>query len=178
LPLSNEVMVELLERHYCERYDLRKHDAEERDQSHRFTFSQTVSGALDWQRCEFSSDYGLYRWTGPGTSAVIDLDRLHGCDILLRVGLIGALNTDLVNSLKLVVNKEPIPLQRYQEESGVIVCESIVPRTLAEHAPFLNLVIQTAGMISPHDADPKNPDQRLLGVAVVWIEQKPDGTKE
>jgi hypothetical protein len=177
-PLSTQALFELLENHYRDRFRRRHEKDITSPGQRRFNFDQPIESGLGWHRCETSPVHGSFRWTGPGTTASLDLVRFASGDIELRIGIIGTLIPELLESLLIYVNSVPVGFQRRQEAGEVLILEMVVPRVLVDKEPFLRITFHTGAIGSPHSTDPNNPDPREIGIAVSWIEQSQNNFKD
>jgi len=168
-PLSDEILVSLLDKHYQAR--LLARTGPRTESSSRFTFDQTVSGGFGWQRREVSPAHGPFRWTGPGNESSIDLAPLTGGDIQLRVGVCDSMSQNFLEELKITVNEEALPCQRTSSDDGLTIFEVEARGALISTRPFLRVGLITPKTRSPQSIDSGNPDSRQLGVAINWIEQ-------
>jgi hypothetical protein len=129
-----------------------------------------------WHRREPSSlDGSTFRWTGPGTRSTMDVAILPAADLRVTIRLINALAQDIYDSFALRANAEPVPLDLIEGRSSVRVLQGVIPRAVLERAQdgILRLEFLTSRTMSPRDRDSSNPDDRLVGVAVNWIDVSP-----
>jgi hypothetical protein len=170
LPLPLAVMRDLLEKHYEVRFQ----------QSHRpvsalsFTFDQPISGAAHWQRLEDIPGHGLCRWTGPGIQSSLDFALSSDNDLMIRFRILMGITPEVLNSLRLRVNGEPIPLRKTRDETGAFVFEGRIFRAiLAKGKGPMRLLFEVAHTVAPSAIDPDNQDSRQLGVLFNRIEITP-----
>jgi hypothetical protein len=130
-------------------------------------FDQVVQGQ-QWHRREWLDDeQGYFRWTGPGAQANIDF-WLQPQDYQLRLRIINATSTELLDELQLLVNDQL--LNWHSEDQGVVrVLTAQCPAKWVAPNGLFRLSLQVNDMISHRDAFGSD-DDRLVGVAVHWIQ--------
>lgn len=155
---------DLLERHYqlcC----AQKHPPIE---TLYFTFDQAMRGT-SWHAAESHPVYGTYRWTGPNPESSIDLPLAAEHDLAIEFSVIHAIAPDILESLSLSVNGEPIALTARKGKEGATVFEGTIPRSaLSKNVGFTRLVFRVNRVVSPESLDMNN-DPRKVGVAINYI---------
>jgi hypothetical protein len=172
LPLPQDDMVALLEAHYRQRFIQRQVGESPFSGQTRFTFDSPAPSAAGWQRREVSPIHGPFRWTGPGTTASLDLPRPDNTDLTLQVAVIAASRPELLDCLRVLIYQEPLPCRRLDGQGDEIIFEVDVPARLAGQEPFLRLSFETQSTAPLRIADPARADPRHVGIAVKWIEWK------
>ena len=165
LPLAPEVLVELLERHYVARFS-RRHPTWSGQQ---YTLDNPLEGASGWYDVEYASAHGAYRWTGPDSQAWLDVPRPSDGELRIRLRVLGAITPEILNSLCLTVNEQPLALSQTQDAAGAIIFEGRIPGAVAARRPFLRLCLSVERTLAPCQIE-HNQDSRQLGVALNWIE--------
>jgi hypothetical protein len=160
----------LLEHHADQRY---RELNQPSGQTVSFNFNQPLRGT-GWQRREYPlDDPTSYRWIGPEPVATLDLPVKTDADLCIEFQLIctGATTPEVVNSLKLAVNGHPIPTSLLQGDRDRRLLQAQVPqRVLQNHRPFTNLQFEVARTLALNSINPENPDQRLVGLALNFIQ--------
>lgn len=171
-PIPPEILFELLEIHYRERFRQRHAKDSAPSGLQRFTFDEPIDSSLGWQRLESFADKGSYRWTGPGNTASVDLPPVAISDIDVEIGMTAARKPELLTGMRVFVNNTELSGQYLPKESEISIYKMVVPRILVEKQPYLRICLQTDAPGSLHELEPDNPDSRQVGVAVSWIEQR------
>jgi hypothetical protein len=172
-PLPLETLHELLEKHY-ERRAAKRYERQQRS-SFQFKFDQAFEG-LNWHLPEISPELGFIRWSGPGTQSTLDFPLAHHNDLLIQFRILTALAPDILESLRLTVNDQPIRLSRRPDPAGAgaIIFQGRIPRATLQRRPgFTRLAFEVNRTLSPQTLDPHSPDERRLGVLFNWIDIYP-----
>ena len=136
----------------------------------RFEFDQAQPG-LEWQGVEHDPRHGTFQWSGPATSSSLRLPLVNDRDLEITFRVLHWLAPDVVDSLRLEVNGEPVALTRRTDESGAALFVGRLPAAalaLSSGAP--RLTFRVSRTVSPADLDPASGDRRRLGLAFNWIE--------
>lgn len=139
----------------------------------RFELEQAQPG-LEWQGIERDPRHGTFQWSGPATSSSVHLPLVNDQDLEITVRVLHWLAPDVVDSLRLEVNGEPVALNRRTDESGAALFDGRLPAAalaLSSGAPRLTFRVNRT--VSPVELDPASGDRRRLGVAINWIEVRP-----
>jgi hypothetical protein len=139
----------------------------------RFQLDQAQAG-LEWQGVEHDPRHGAFQWSGPATSSSVHLPLVNDRDLEITVRVLHWLQRDILDSLRLEVNGEPVALTRRTDESGAILFEGRLPAAalaLSSGAP--RLTFRVSRTVSPVELDPASGDRRRLGLAFNWIEVRP-----
>ena len=158
----------LLEKHYERRY------AELPTpllQSVDLKFNQVISG-WGWHFREGSPEAGTaFRWTGPGTVSTLDLPLATDKDLVIKFRIIGAVTSDILESLTLKVNDDIIELITLYQKETVTIFQGFIPYfKLISDKSFTRLTFQVTRTISPHSIAPSNLDVRPVGLAFNWLQ--------
>lgn len=178
-PLSSEVMQELLDKHYVQCYTERHRTA----QSINLLFDQIIPGA-GWHLPIHHPEYGVFRWTGPGPRSTLDLPLATDNDLLIKFSVIkfAFLTTaapDVLDSLKLSVNNQPILLTKTTTKTGTIVFEGHIPRSvLTTNRGFSRLTFEVSRTVPARTLNPGSNDERLLGLPFNRLEIQPAPAKQ
>ena len=159
-----QMIYELLERHYNNRF------AESKDPVHsiEYDFSKSMYGS-GWYAREVLSDGNIFRWTGPDTVSTIDFPLAMNEDYKIQFCVVMCLSQDIVESLRLKVNKINIDLSLQQNE-GKIIFEGVIPKSsLNGEKNFIRFSFEVNHTVSPHSINPDSADKRMLGVALDLI---------
>ena len=169
LPLSKEVMVELLDAHYRRRFVERNSAVP----TFKFRFDRKISG-WNWQVLEQDPVHGAFRWSGPGRCATLDLPLAATSDIWLRFSVARAITEEVLASLVVKVNDEQIQVGRRRLENGATICEGYVPQAVLVARPgCVRVSFEVAKTVMPLEVIPDSEDDRLLAIAVNWVEVEP-----
>jgi hypothetical protein len=154
---------DLLDAHY----QAKGHRPLARDVDYRF--NQVLQGQ-QWHRREWlDAEQGYFRWTGPGPVSDIDFWVQPG-DQQLTMRLINATSTELLDDLQLSVNGHRLPWE--STDQGVVrVLTAAIPGSQVQANGLLRLSISCSAVRSHQEAFGSD-DERLVGVAVHWIQLK------
>ena len=163
--LTVEQLAALLEKHYDQRYrELTITPSE----AVSYDFNQPLRGD-GWQRREYPlDDPTSYRWIGPSPVATLDLPVATQTDACLEFQVIctGATTPEILNSLKLSVNQQPIPFSLLQGDRDCRLFQAQLPQHVMQSSrPFTNLRFEVSQALSLNSINPINPDTRLVGLA-------------
>ena len=167
----------LLELHYDQRYrSLRLAPAE----AVSYDFNQPLRGD-GWQRREYPlDDPTSYRWIGPKPVATLDLPVATQADACLEFQVIctGATTAEILSSLKLSVNQQPMPFSLLQGDRDCRLFQAQVPQSVMQSSrPFTHLRFEVNQTLSLNSINLINPDTRLVGLAFNLINIFPAALK-
>jgi Glycosyl transferase family 2 len=139
----------------------------------RFDFDQLLPG-FEWHGPQRHETHGIYQWTGPGTRSSLHLPLTNDRDLALSFCVMYALAPDVIESLRVSVNDEPVPLTRESEPDGAWVFRAILPaQALARSEGAPRLTFEVNRVVVPARVDRTSTDERALGVAISWLEIGP-----
>ena len=175
--LTSDRLITLLERHYEQRYADRNLPLSRR---FFYDFSQPLRG-MGWQRREYPPEGGIpYRWMGPTTEATLDLPKLTELadETLLEFNVIMTQATapDIVESLTVAVNEQPIPLKTLHSDRSEGVCyfQGTIPRAvLQSDRPLTEVKFQVDRVVSLKEMNPLISDTRLVGLVINCVQILP-----
>jgi hypothetical protein len=146
---------------------------EERTDRLRFDFGQTLPG-FEWHGAERDPRHGLFQWSGPSLRSSLHLPLVGDRDLTITFGVINAAAPDVLESLRLEVNGEPVALTRRSRKSyGYRFTGRLPAAALARSAGAPRLTFVVSRTIEPKILDPASGDRRKLGLAFHDIEIKP-----
>jgi hypothetical protein len=170
-PLPEDLLAKLVDRHYNQRYA----DLHLPSRSHVvYSFAEAMRGT-GWQRRERSNDLGNFRWMGPGTTATLDLPIAKDPDtdrvIEFRAIRTHLVAPDILNSLRLTANGQPIDLYVLHSDQGSLFYQGLIPKAaLQGDRVFTEFQFQVDRVASLHDSNPLDPDTRPLGIALNYVQ--------
>lgn len=173
-PASEHTLHTLLDRHYL---SVGQSSDTEPPESLRIDLDEPLLGD-GWHRREASSlDGTTFRWTGPGTASLMDVRVASALDLRITIRLINALTQDVYDSFRIRVNSQVIPLQLIEGRGSVRVLQGTIGRDILDRGrnEVTRLEFLVDRTVSPREMDPAQPDTRLVGVAVNWIDLAPAG---
>jgi glycosyltransferase involved in cell wall biosynthesis len=121
-----------------------------------------------WHWVEVSPDHGCFRWSGPDKVSMCEFSHVPTHSRALRIGVAHVLSEETLAALTVRVNGVAVPLRRGWmaphhvfegnlssdvTDSATVRMEIIVPKTSR-----------------PCDVISGSTDQRLLGIALAWVE--------
>jgi hypothetical protein len=171
LPLSVEDLFGLLDIHHRQRF-VERHASVS---AHKFAMDQNFSGR-NWQTLERDSSNRAFRWSGPGRCATLDLPLAAASDLRLRFLVPMAIKETLLETMQVKMNDEPIQMSRRRLQDGTTLCEGYVTQASLRRFPGcarLSLELETT--IRPREIIEGSRDDRLLGIALSWVEVEPVG---
>jgi hypothetical protein len=147
--------------------------AEERTATLRFGFDYVLPG-LEWHGVETNPVHGTFQWSGPGTRSSLHLPLANDRDLEITLRVLQALAPDILESLRLEVNGEPVALERRADGSGATLFEGRIPAAVLAKTPGRpRLTFLVNRTIAPVDVDAASGDRRRLGLAFNWIDVRP-----
>ncbi|MBD1851582.1 sulfotransferase family 2 domain-containing protein [Leptolyngbya sp. FACHB-711] len=177
--ISSDRLKELLELHYEQRYrDLDRTPSS----TLLYDFGQALRG-MGWQRRECPpSGPPAYRWTGPGTVSTLDLPQIAppngNCLLEFRVIATQATAPDILDSLSVLVNQNPVRLNTLHSDRGVKLLQAVVaPEMLKSERPFTEVKFEVDRVTSLNAVNPLDPDTRQVGVALNYVQLFPQETE-
>ncbi|HHP7244655.1 MAG TPA: hypothetical protein ACFE0H_08220, partial [Elainellaceae cyanobacterium] len=164
-----ETLLYCLERHYEHRYAARNIP---KTSTVDFNVSQPISGS-GWHRRNgphsgLRGNTNSFRWTGPGTLSTLDFPLAASSDLLIRVHITNAIAPDVLESLSLRVNDQPILLDTFFKRGLTTVFQGRIPQAAVNTSdrPMTRLAFEVNRTDSPQAINPNSPDRRLVGVAL------------
>ncbi len=132
-----------------------------------YDFGQVLLGS-QWHRRELMQPENEYfRWTGPGPDASIDF-WLQPKNYQLQIRIINATSVELLNELQVKVNGHELAWQSVDD--GVVrVLHMCCPAAFIKTNGLVRLSLHCNDMNS-HQLAFDSDDERLVGVAVHWIQ--------
>lgn len=135
-------------------------------------FDEKISGT-GWDTREHDPRHGIFRWSGPGSRATIDLPIAPG-RCWLKISVAMYVTEAVLASLEVTVNDEALPLEKQRCESGAILFEGpITAQTLMRRPGCARIGFRIAHTVKPCTVITGSVDDRSLGIAVNWIEIGP-----
>ena len=171
LPLPGEVLVSFLEQHYLDRRDRRYQQEMPRTNEVLYQPGMKVEDPFGWYAPEFSPEYGLSCWSGPGLISGFDLPCPSSPDIQISFCVLKVLQPEIIEQLSLNINDFPVPLIHREDPDGSYVFTSVIPPD-AVSGQFLKLVFMVPMTVLPRTVDPGNLDTRHLGILLNWVKLK------
>jgi hypothetical protein len=169
LPLASDQMVELLQRHYRQRF------AEQNPAvpALKLEFNQKISGS-NWQTQQQDPVHGGMRWSGPGRCANLYLPLAATSDVWLRFSVVRALTQATLDSLVVKVNDKPIYVKEHFSPQQARIYEGYVSQeVLARQPGCVQVSFEVEKTIRPLDIIAGSEDDRLLGIGLNWVEVEP-----
>ena len=172
--VSSEALAKLLDRHYNQRYAERQIPTS--DQA-CYNFAEPLRGS-GWQRRERSPELGGFRWIGPDPSATLDLPLQANpkTDLVVEFRVLHThlVAPDVLNSLAVAVNGQPISLEILHRDQGSCFCQGLIPQAvLKSDRVFTEFKFQVNRTTLLQELSPDNPDTRMLGLAINYVQVFP-----
>lgn len=141
----------------------------------QFDFCEPIRGT-GWQRreCPENNEDVAYRWIGPEPIATLDLPLTAKPEtdycVELRTICTWVVPSDVLNSLTLTINGQPIALETLYRDTGVKLLRGRIPHeTMATDSPFVSVKLQVNRVVNFQFSNLFNPDPRLIGLAFNYI---------
>jgi hypothetical protein len=172
--IEPEIMRQMLEKHSAKRFrELHPHI----DNTALYDFCQPLRGT-GWQRRECPDADPAYRWIGPGTTATLELpispDTKQDYLAEFRVICTWAVAADVLDSLTLTVNGQPVELSVLYRDPGVKLLQAKVLYTVvAESSPFALFKFETNRSAPFKAFNPLNTDPRTVALALNYVQLYP-----
>lgn len=168
-PLPAEELGCLLEKHYRQRFVERNKPVS----ALRYDLDQPLPGR-QWHERNLNPDHGVTRWSGPGPHSTLDLPLAASENLKIKFHVLAALTAEALDSLKLDVEGQDIPLSRQVNPDTSTTFEGTLPRhLLAKSAGLTRLNFRLKHTVVPAMVDPGNKDPRQLGINLNWVEVYP-----
>lgn len=133
-----------------------------------FDLPSTTDIGFGWRELEVNSQDETFHWSVNRTSTV-DVNLSANSDLNLEFKVLYWMDEGLINSLKLSVNGQDIPLTFTPSEPRGRIYQAVIPRAaLTGHPPRTQLVFTTAYLV-PVINDPNTQ----LGFALNWLRIRP-----
>jgi hypothetical protein len=168
LPLPQTILMDLLAQHYQWRHRQRTNPA----RSITYCFDQAMPGR-GWHLPEQHPDFGPYRWSGPHRCSILDFVLSDETDLRITFSVIAAVSQEVLASLSLIVNEQPIGLAMKRADDGSFNFSGIIPKAVISRRPVSRVVFEVAKTIAPSQLDPAHDDDRPLGIAIRWLKINP-----
>lgn len=133
----------------------------------KYDFAQPLFGS-QWHRRELMyPEKEYFRWTGPGHQAHIDF-WVESVDYQIAIRIINGTSEGCIDSLKLSINGHVVEWQ--SPDKGVVrILELTCTKAMIQENGLLRLGIECSEM-SSHQQAFNSDDERVVGVAVHWIQ--------
>jgi len=169
LPLPTEVMMDLLEHHYCQRRDGRyRKKTNALRKKHQYFLSDHLEGLFGWHPAEMFHKYGTVRWSGPKLTSGFDLPCPKGVNVRISFCVLMGIKSEILDNLSLTVNNIPIILRYKKDPKGGFVFTGSIPQNAASSL-FLRLEFSVPYAVAPCDITTDNKDPRPLGFLLNWV---------
>lgn len=109
------------------------------------------------------SPSGAARWTGPGRDASVDVPILVSPGTTVEVLVVAAVNSSVLEDLRVEVNGLPIMVDRVAHEQGTLV-RGVVPASYGAVRQFTRVSFRM-----PQPPAPSREGEDRVGVAVRWL---------
>ncbi len=133
----------------------------------------SVPPGQGWYRGEPHPTYGVVRWSGPETASFLYLPPFFQGFYRLRFCVVNSIDQDALQSLRVVLNDNILPLQANPQPDGSIVFESNLSPFLLSDRQGNELKFEINATYRPADRLPDSQDIRLLGLCYAWLSIKP-----
>jgi glycosyltransferase involved in cell wall biosynthesis len=136
----------------------------------RFSLGDDFQG-FEWHLPERAPVHGQFRWSGPSTESIIPLPVSLDGPCAAAIHIIYAIEPEVLSTMAVEVNGRPVETSLEATPAHTwMVTFTIDP--LPEDRE-IELMLRVKRTVRPFDISP-SMDRRWLGVAVNWIELRPD----
>jgi len=146
--------------------------ARPRQREVRLGFEEPILGD-NWYVREKLSDGNWARWSGPERRTTLDLPLATDRALTLRF-FAGAQTMDVIESTKLFVNGEEIPLRWWQMHDPARAQRTfearLKPELLSKNDAYCRLEFEVHRTVVPAKEWPGKPDQRSFALYFFWLE--------
>ncbi len=112
-------------------------------------------------------------WTGPGTDSWLEFQPVKLRNRKLRCELFHAVDPQVLQSVQVRINDQPIALEHHLTEEGQVVLEGNVPaEAMKANRDRLRISFCVNNRWRPCDLDPTSSDDRWLGINVSRLSLK------
>jgi hypothetical protein len=145
----------------------------EKPRSVYFDFRRVDPGS-GWYVGEPHKVLGITRWSGPGTTSTLRICVSTDHDLRIRFRVVNAITQDVLESLRVNVNNEHIPLKRSSDGgSHKSIFEGRIPqKTLERNRSYTKIMFEVDKTIPADPNDPKKAT-RLFGLCYNWLHLYP-----
>jgi len=162
LPFS-ETMYIMLEKHYEK--NLKELNIVQQ-KSIDYKFNQKLSGSGWYYREILPKTNKAYRWTGPEKISFIDFAVKRDEDLKILFHIFLAASPEVLDSIKLRVNEQPIKLKLIYPKEAEKYFEATIPKSILKQKDFVTrFTFEVNRTINPHKINPNNPMDRHVGLA-------------
>jgi len=162
LPFSQSMYL-MLEKHYEKNLQDLKIVPEK---SINYEFNQKLSGSGWYYREKLPRTNKFYRWTGPEKISSIDLALKRDEDLKILFHIFLAASPEVLDSVKLRVNDQPIKLKLIYPKEAERYFEATIPKSILKQKDVITrFTFEVKKTINPHLIDPTNPMDRHIGLA-------------
>ena len=130
----------------------------------------TQAMPFEWHELERDGQ-SIFRWTGPSSSATIDLPVIFDRDLLVRIQVAAMVRPELVDSIRLSMHGQPLDVQIDRSQPLFALVTKLRRSEIAESSRDFGITIDVP-VTRPIDFG-LGEDRRWLGVAIAWIEVSP-----
>lgn len=126
-----------------------------------------------WHKPE-QGEVHAWIWTGPQTISTLDLPLKGANDLRFEGYILNALAPDILESLRLEAEGQPVPLETISSSDGMTIVQASIPRKWVNRQEGLTrLTLKVNRTLSAHEINPAQADDRPLGVAFARIQISP-----
>lgn len=135
-------------------------------------FNEAITGN-NFYPVEEHPEHSFYRWTGPARRADLFVKLSPNQDYHLKFSVIAAITPQVLDSLTVLANYQPLSLINSKSKDGSITFEGYLPqKVIAQTGGLLRLTFKVDDTIRPSDLN-GNDDNRLLGAALGRVTFQP-----
>ncbi|MGI0027629.1 MAG: sulfotransferase family 2 domain-containing protein [Nitrosopumilaceae archaeon] len=158
-----ERIYQLLEKQYSEKIGISIPKINSID----YRFNEPLLGDGWHMRENYNKSGRIFRWTGPDNVSTINFPLNQNNDLKIRFNVIMSLSDDILKSIVLKVNDNPVPLDIVQQRDGETIFEGFIQKSfLTNPMKFTRFTLSLSHTLIPNSINPKLTDKRLLGIAI------------
>lgn len=168
--LQPDAMYEFLDQNYIKQQAQINHHPQD---SINYNFNQKFNGR-GWYYREFDPNSGkAFRWTGPDAESTIDFTISKTNDLQIQISVIKYVTLDILKSVQLFVNDNPIELNISQKNNKKTL-EGIMPKgTLENERKFTRFSLKVKHTAEIFSSTIELSDTRKVGIALDNIKITP-----
>ncbi len=135
----------------------------------RYGFDEVLLGS-QWHRREMMQpEKQFFRWTGPGTNSTLDF-WLKPQVYEIKIRIINAISIDMLNGLVIKLNGQTLKWQKEGQDVVRVLTMHCSADSIQKNG-LARISLHTQG-VETHALAFNSDDQRLVGIAVHWIQFK------
>ena len=126
-----------------------------------------------WYLPAMTAQGDYFRWTGPATTAHLDLKLTIERPLILKFFVRTVVQISIRDSLTVWLNGVQLTLSYFVHQYGQTEFTAELLPEVLQLKSFAHFEFRVSHTCAPHDIDSNNADERQLGLQIDWIQIKP-----